>query len=282
MFSGVRSEVFVPDGEAQAPALSRTTHLGIGAHADDLEIMAIHGIVACYDDEARWFTGAVVTDGAGSPQDPAQALSPSALADQRRAEQKRAATIGRYGAQVFLDHSSATLKDPRDPTVSGDLVLLLRVTRPEVVYTHALTDSHDTHVALALRVIDACRKLAPGERPVRVLGCEVWRDLDWLSPEDKVALPIDGHEALQQRLLSAFTSQVAAKRYDLGALGRRRANAVFSEARAVDRHRGIVWAMDLSSLVHHEGGPEELVRALMERFQKDVVERLTRLRPVHS
>ena len=37
-------DVYVPDGEPEESALARTTHLGIGAHQDDLEIMAISGI----------------------------------------------------------------------------------------------------------------------------------------------------------------------------------------------------------------------------------------------
>ena len=36
------SEAFVPDGAPLPAALARTTHLGIGAHPDDLEIMACH------------------------------------------------------------------------------------------------------------------------------------------------------------------------------------------------------------------------------------------------
>jgi LmbE family N-acetylglucosaminyl deacetylase len=278
VFAREGSEVFVPDGTAVREALARTTHLGVGAHADDLEIMAIHGILACHQASDRSFTGAVVTDGAGSPgTDPAQGAE--ALRDARRAEQKKAAVLGRYGAQVLLDHTSRAAKNPTDATIRDDLVALLRATRPEVVYTHALADSHDTHVAVALRLLEACRLLAPEERPGRVLGCEVWRDLDWLDAEDKVALPVDGHAELQAALLGVFESQLGAgKRYDLAALGRRRAHAVFSEARSADRHEGVVWAMDLTALAHGDADPLEHVRSLLQRFSDDVTARLERLR----
>jgi LmbE family N-acetylglucosaminyl deacetylase len=240
--------------------------------------MAIHGILACYLASDQSFTGAVVTDGAGSPQaDPP--LDAAALRDVRRAEQKRAAELGRYGAQVLLDHPSGSVKDPDDPGVRVDLVALLRATRPEVVYTHALTDAHDTHVAVALRLLEACRELAPAERPPRVLGCEVWRDLDWLHAVDKVELPLVGHGELQQALIAVFASQQrAGKRYELAALGRRRAHAVFSDARAADRHEGVVWAMDLTALAHGAAEPLEHVRSLVRRFEGDVTERLERLR----
>jgi hypothetical protein len=62
------AQVFVPDGLPVEQALARTTHIGIGAHQDDLEIMATHGILACYRQPDKWFTGIVVTNGRGSPR----------------------------------------------------------------------------------------------------------------------------------------------------------------------------------------------------------------------
>jgi hypothetical protein len=82
--------------------------------------------------------------------------------------------------------------------------------------------------------------------------------------------------------LSVFSTQVGAKRYDLGALGRRRANAVFSEIRSADRHDAIVWAMDLGPLARGDGDPAEFVRALVRRLDDDVAARLLRLRSVHT
>jgi len=46
-------DVFVPDAADAAAALSRTTHLAIGAHQDDLEFMAAHGIVECFQNQAN-------------------------------------------------------------------------------------------------------------------------------------------------------------------------------------------------------------------------------------
>jgi hypothetical protein len=62
------AELYIPDGAPEAEALARTTHLAVGAHQDDLEIMAAHGILACYDDPDQWFTGVTVTNGAGTPR----------------------------------------------------------------------------------------------------------------------------------------------------------------------------------------------------------------------
>ena len=46
-FQNSTAELFIPDGLGEQAALSRVTHLGIGAHEDDLEFMAYHGILAC-------------------------------------------------------------------------------------------------------------------------------------------------------------------------------------------------------------------------------------------
>ena len=56
-FSKPESDPFVPDNLPVGEALERTTHLGIGAHQDDLEFFAIHGILKCFARDDRWFTG---------------------------------------------------------------------------------------------------------------------------------------------------------------------------------------------------------------------------------
>jgi LmbE family N-acetylglucosaminyl deacetylase len=195
----------------------------------------------------------------------------------RRVEQKKAAYVGEYGAQFLLDHPSSAVKNPANAEVLRDLVEILGVTAPEVVYTHNLADKHDTHVAVALRVIAACRALEPSARPQRLIGCEVWRDLDWLSDADKVPLPLDRREHLQSALLGVFDSQIAGgKRYDLATAGRRRAHATYSESDGTDRHSALSWAMDLTPLMH-EGDPGAHVVGLLRRFEDDVAARLRRL-----
>jgi LmbE family N-acetylglucosaminyl deacetylase len=272
------AEVFVPDGIEAAQALSRTTHLGVGAHPDDLEIMAIHGISTCFDSSEQWFTGVVATDGAGS-HTPVGSSPESArgLARRRRGEQKRAAELGRDGALVLLDHASAEVKNPKEASLVGDLSTVLRATSPEVVYTHNLADAHDTHVAVALALIAACRSLDDSERPRTVIGCEVWRDLDWLASDSKVALPVGDREDLEAELIRAFESQLeAGKRYDLAAIGRRRANATFHEIRRADGHPGIVWGMDLGPAIRGEMEPGDLVKLHVRAFEDDVANKIRR------
>ena len=60
------ASIYIPSGEVSEAALPRITHLGIGAHQDDLEFMAFHGIEACYRQKEKWFGGITCTNGAGS------------------------------------------------------------------------------------------------------------------------------------------------------------------------------------------------------------------------
>jgi len=274
------ADVFVPDGSEIEPALARTTHLAIGAHADDLEIMAAHGVAECFQEAARWFTGVVVTNGSGSPREAAyQGCSDERMVAVRRLEQRKAAFVGEYSAMLQLGHASAAVKDASAPDVVNDLVTVLFETRPEVVYTHNLADKHDTHVAVALRVVTACFALPPDARPARVIGCEVWRDLDWLCDDDKVVMPVDGHENLHAALLGVFDSQIAGgKRYDLATAGRRRAHASYFEARGADQHSALIWGMDLTPLLSG-AEPSDLVKGYLARFEDEVMARLQRLLP---
>ncbi len=271
------AEVFVPDQLPLAAALSRTTHLGIGAHHDDLEFMAAHGILECFARADRWFTGVTVTDGAGSARDfEYKAFSDAQMQAVRRAEQKKAAYVGEYAAQFLLDHPSSAVK-ANTAGVCADLAEVLRATQPEVVYTHNLADKHDTHVAVTLRVIAACRALEPALRPARLIGCEVWRDLDWLNDADKLSMPVDRREHLQNALMGVFDSQIAGgKRYDLATAGRRKAHATYSESHGVDRHTALIWGMDLTPLMHG-GDPGSHVSALVQRFQDEVLTRVAKL-----
>ncbi|MBM3494889.1 MAG: PIG-L family deacetylase [Armatimonadetes bacterium] len=263
-----------------AEALARTTHLAVGAHQDDLEIMALEGILACFGKPDAWFTGVIVTSGAGSPRDGLyEAYTDEQMQAVRRTEQQKAAFVGEYGAVVFLDHSSAEVKDPANRCPVTDLAQVLLAARPSVVYTHNLADKHPTHVAVALRLIEAARSLPPEARPKRLLGCEVWRDLDWMCDTDKVVFRLDAHENIAASLVGVFDSQIAGgKRYDLATMGRRRAHATYLESHATDAAQLVNFGMDLTPLLSDAGpSPSELVAAHIERFAEDVRATLVKL-----
>jgi LmbE family N-acetylglucosaminyl deacetylase len=274
------ADIFVPDGSTEAAALERTTHLAIGAHQDDLELMAAHGVMECFQNTERWFSGVVVTDGGGSARDyEYKAYDDEQMMAVRRLEQRKAAYVGEYSAMLQLAHPSRAVKDASAPAVVADLTAILRATRPELVYTHNLADKHDTHVAVCLRVLAACRALPAAERPQRIIGCEVWRDLDWLCDADKVVMPVDRHENLHAALMGVFDSQITGgKRYDLATAGRRRAHATYFESHGTDQHSSLIWGMDLTSLL--EGAdPAQLVSNYIARFESEIVNRIAKLSP---
>ena len=275
------AEVFVPDGLPVDAALRRTTHLCIAAHQDDIEIMAAQPILECFQQEERWFTGVVVTDGRGSPRSGLYArYDDEQMREVRFKEQRKAAAVGEYAAQVMLDYPSRVIKDGSQRSAIEDISGLLRACRPQVVYTHNLADKHDTHVAVALRVVEAARSLAPAERPQRLYGCEVWRGLDWLMDADKVMMDLSNQECLQAALLGVFDSQISGgKRYDLASLARRRANATYSESHQVDAFTGLSFAMNLTPLMDADRtSPDEWVQTFIQRFAQDVTGRIQRLR----
>ncbi len=277
MFRLDTAQVFVPDGLPIEEALARTTHMAIGAHQDDLEIMAIDGILKCFQQPDRWFTGVVVTNGSGSPRDGVyKDYTDAAMRQVRIKEQKKAAVVGEYAAQVLLDYPSGAVKDASNRAPVEDLARLFRLAQPEVVYTHNLADKHDTHVAVTVRVIEAIRSLAEKERPRHLYGCEIWRDLDWMLDEEKVTFDCSAHENLQAALVGVFDSQVSGgKRYDLATMGRRRANATYHASHGVDVATGLVYAMDLTPLIQDPMKDiPGYVQGFIDRFAQEVQRRV--------
>lgn len=248
--------VFIPDGSSWESAFARVTHLVVAAHADDVELMAWHAVL-----HAQGLAAVIVTGG-------------GELRDTRLQEQKRAASQGNYAAVIWLDHRSTDVKKADYPALATDLGAVLSAVRARLVYTHNLADKHDTHVAVAVHTVRALR--ANPSSVERVLGCEVWRALDWLQEEDKVTLDVSAAEDRLMPLIGAFDSQIAGgKRYDLAAAGRKRANATFLDSHALDRATAVEYAMDLTPLVRDP--TLDIARwtvQFVERFARDVESRL--------
>jgi LmbE family N-acetylglucosaminyl deacetylase len=272
------AQVFVPDGKPVADALARVTHLGIGAHQDDLEFMAFHGILECFANEQKWFGGVTCTNGSGSSRIGAyEKFSDAQMMAVRRTEQNNAAVVGQFGAMIQLDYPSSAVKSATDLSLKNDLKEILSATKPEVVYTHNLADKHDTHIGVAIAALQAMRELPRESRPKKVIGCEVWRNLDWLNDADKVLMNVSGHDNLAAALNGIFDSQIAGgKRYDLATLGRRAANATFFESHASDAANQLIFGMDLTPLVADETKDiVGFVSAHIEKFAADVKSKLS-------
>lgn len=272
-FHQPNAEIFIPNQIPVDQALAQTTHLAFGAHQDDIEIMAAKPILECFQDPNLRFTGVVITDGRGSVRDNIyQNFTDEQMQVVRLNEQKKAAIIGEYAAQIFLDYPSKSIKDPSEKYVIKDLVEILTVASPDYVYTHNLADKHDTHVSSALRVIEAIRSIPKDKRPKKLFGCEVWRSLDWLSDQEKVPFDLSEFENLQMALLGVYDSQITGgKRYDLATMGRRLANATYFESHGLDRAQRLSFAMDLTPLVENGNiAIDQYILGFIKQFYEDV------------
>lgn len=278
-FSHPDAHIFVPDGSAPELALSRTTHLVIGAHPDDLEFMAWHPILECFENPSLHFTGVIASDGRASPRAEQYATySDEEMVKVRLKEQRHAASTGEYSAVIHLLHSErAEVMGGRPRPLVEDLKAILTATRPRHVSTHNLADSHPHHLVVAMATIAALRET--GHCPETFLGGEVWRGLDWLTHEDKVALDVSSHQNLTAALMGVFDSQITGgKRYDLATAGRKRANATYYHATSTDRAAALEFAMDLSPLLRDpQLDPIAYVGTLIAKFQNEVQSRLSEL-----
>ena len=281
-FHNSSADTFITDDVPAEDALARTTHLAIGAHSDDLEIMAYHGIVDCYGYRKRnkWFSGITVTDGRGSSRSgPYSDCTDEEMADIRKNEQRQAAMVGKYGAMIQLAYESdQIMQDDGQNHLRDDLSSVFDFCQPDIVYTHNPADKHDTHIAVLSAAIHVMRELPSEKRPKRVLGCEVWRDLDWMPDEDKVALDVSKRENLANALVGIFDSQITGgKRYDRAAVGRRYANATFFHAGGQDRIEQLTFAMDLTPLVEDSKmDVKGYVLNYIEKFRGEVESNLDR------
>ena len=276
------TDLYIPDGKSEAEALARVTHLGVGAHPDDLELLAGHAIVECYKKTERSFAGVICADGADSPRGgPYANHSAEDMKNIRCQEQRQAAKLGEYGVLIQLGYPSRAIKDSKNPALEQDLLSILEACRPQVVVTHNLADRHDTHIAVVTTLIRAMRWMSQAERPQKFYGCEIWRGLDWLDDREKVRFDLSGHDPLLTSLLREFNSQThSGKRYDAAFLGRMRANATFHDPHAVDQAKLLLFAMDMTPLiVDNTMDIADFVQAQIEHFKTDVLARIKKYMP---
>ena len=280
-FINACAELFIPDGTDEEAALSRTTDLCIAAHQDDIEIMAFSPAAKCYGKPDQWFTGVVVTDGAGSPRTGIyENYTDEDMKKIRIEEQKRAASVGGYSAQFLLGNPSAAVKDAseRGHAVAAELAEIIEKCAPDVLYLHNFADKHDTHVAAALRAVEAVRSLPAAKRPRKIYSLEVWRGLDWLCDEDKTCFDTASHPNLAAALLGVYDSQIAGgKRYDSAAIGRRLANATFFASHDTDSFESCSYGIDITDFVNGDEDPRAFICGYIKKFEEEVTERLGRL-----
>lgn len=252
-------------------AIKNTSHLAIGAHPDDLEIMAGHGILECFQNADSEFFGVVVTSGSGSASGTQDDIEKKIL--ERRNEQVNAAIKGDYLGVVQLAYESSDIKTQINMDVIDELKNIIEACQPKVIYCHNPFDKHLTHVRVLLHVLEALKTLS--YIPQQFFGCEVWRGLDWLVESDKASLAIE-NPGIIEALIAEFKSQIdEAKDYPSATLGRFKANAVFRDANQIDDTRTTLYAIDLLPLIKNKNlGLKGFAKQYLERFQQEVLKNL--------
>lgn len=268
-------KIYYPEKQS----LEGVTHMCIAAHQDDIEIMAFAPISECYGSEENAFVGVVVTDGAGSPRTGEFAdMTDEQMKEVRVLEQQKAADIGKYRAAIQLGFPSKAVKNPENGEPADEIYKLLMSVKPKYLYTHNIADKHETHVAVALRTIEAVRRMPKEDRPLTFTSLEVWRALDWLPDDDKVCLDTAKYPEVARELLTVHRSQVAGgKRYDNAAIGRRFANATFFASHDTDEITSMNFGLDLMPLVESTQTPAEFINGYIDKFKGEVNSTLERL-----
>ena len=276
-------EIFVPDGLAPAEALARTTHLAVGAHQDDIEIMAYHGILECFAQRGPLVHCGHHDERRGSSAGPASTrdFTDEEMQKVRREEQRKAAVVGEYAAVALLDYPSAAGEGasrarrrrrpqgrPGRRAADGRL--------------HAQPRRQARHPRRHRAAADPGPPRGRARSPVRG-SCSAARcGATWTgwSTTDKVALDVSGHENLAAALVGVFDSQIAGgKRYDLATLGRRRAHATYHESARRRRDDGPDLRHGPDAAAGRPGlDPVAYAQGYVDRFTKDVRDRLTQAR----
>lgn len=266
----------------------------VGAHPDDVEFMALEGIIKSYYGDAEFYA-VVVTDGAGSARNGRfSKISNAELVKIRAQEQKQAAILGRYFKLFMLNYTSEQVREKS--SLSSDLAEIINEVKPRVIYAHSVLDRHPTHLAVARDTVTAVRNAAqeivaafenaaqdyivtagrsiaqddnvPAGRssaqdtalpienidkialPLKLIGCEAWRDLDWLCDADKISMDVSCAELLSKAFYGAFPSQIeGGKRYDLAIDGRQRANATYGNSHSIDSFSHVINGIDMTPLI---------------------------------
>ncbi|MCX7712146.1 MAG: PIG-L family deacetylase [Chthoniobacterales bacterium] len=267
------AEVIQPEGLPLEEAFASVTHLAIGAHPDDVEIVGYVGIRECFRQCNKGFAGVVCTNGAGGIRAGiTEGIGDEQMVRIRRDEQRKAAVVGEYRVLIQLGYGSEEIRDRRNLLPDHDLKAILRVLRPRVLYTHNPADKHPTHVAVFARVLAAVRGLPTELRPKEMYGCEVWRDLDWMPDEEKVIFRLEGEDRLFSALLGVYESQLSGgKRYDVACRGRWAAHATFHDPYSPDASAAVALAMDLMPLIQDDSmSAVEFVLRKIDRFRESV------------
>lgn len=232
-------------------------YLCICAEPIDAEMMAIDGIQRGYRAQKYTFACVVSSDGATCPRKGKYLnYTDGQMKAVRISEQKKASEIGRYNSVYFLKYSKSEVLDPENEDIINEYVKIIKELKPRLIYTHSLLDSNPINVSVAVKVINALRKMKKGEQPKQLYGCELSRELDWVDKEKITIFDVSKNIRLQKQLLSVYHSQIdGGKDYLKAALGRRYEIATFFDANKIDEFKLASRVINMTTLLRRKDLP---------------------------
>jgi LmbE family N-acetylglucosaminyl deacetylase len=270
-------DYFSPKSLDLVSALGQSRIVGIGAHSDDLDFMCLSAIEKgrTADGQSTFF-GMILSNGSGSKRGKAfESFSDSDFIELRRREQRESAGISGFTGVLQFSYPSAQVKRKSFAKLQTEVAALLAAAPVEAVFTHSPFDRHDTHRAVCFHVLSAIQSLPRARRPKKVIGCEVWRSLDWLPEKYRKIFPICTTEPQMRRLFSVYQSQIlGAKNYVDAVIGRKRSHATFSESHERDAADFCEIGVDLSPVALGKRSLNQFCDEVLQEFQKEIRQEL--------
>ncbi len=251
-----------------------TNLLAISAHQDDIEIMAMDGILRAYGSKKYAFYAAVVGDGANCLKAGKYSeVSDKEMIEARNQEQLRASQIGEYSKLYFLKHAHSEIEQEENESIIKELQKLILEVKPEIVYTHNIFDKNPHHVKITQLVIDAINGLNIDDRPRLLYGCEIFRSLDWLPDKYKITFDLSDNKELQQRLVNVYDTRVEQSRnYTKAVMGRKLANAAFVSSNcATDEDKMYWYGINLTPVIQKNISLNEYCIKILNDFNRELL-----------
>ncbi len=249
--------------------------LAIAAHQDDIEIMAMDGILKSYGSKKYDFYACIVADFAICDKVGKYAeLSDKEMVDVRNAEQIRASEIGEYAGLSMLKHTSKDLEEANNPIIIKELAAKIKEIHPDIIYTHNIFDKRKSHQNVCQCVIAAIKSLPEEDRPKLLYGCEAIRSLDWLSDKYKVVFDLSDNKELQSRLIGVYDSRVEGLRnYTKAVMGRKMANALFNNE-SNDEDKLVWYGINLTPIIAKDIATKDYCIKIISDSTKELLDNI--------
>ncbi len=262
--------------QALQRVLQHATDVSVGAHQDDVEIMAGPMMLDTVKAPNKQWLSVIVTDGAASKSvlnGCATELSPKQLTDMRQLEQRKAAKLANAPV-IQLKYPSATVNGHMGVGKKNEAAyalgtLFAATPNVERVFGHNPLDKHPTHIAVFAAQTAALRAAKPPKLE-KAYGMEVWGGLTGL-PESMLSVFEVGNDHLVklQQIIEVFQSQILGqgRDYATGTIARIRGHGAYvSSPHLPNPPAGMVIGIDVTDFTrgqsHDMGG---LAESLLQR-----------------